>query len=234
MAVKAGTDTACVFKDEYLDLTQSVREGLLPERLDTALVRLFTARMRLGMFDPPEQVAFSKHPPQRQPFAGEPAAGVAGRAGIDRVAQERRPAAAGDARSQARRRGTQRHLSDRPGGQLQGHADRAGPPHRRHGGALRRRASDLRPGRAVRRHRRHPRSPQRLRRRPARGVLQRNAVFGPGRGYAHRSPDRFRLERGVPRAGRRSQRLLGPLERNDHPAGAGRLQLRGRRPTLRP
>jgi len=63
VAVKAGTDTACVFKNEYLDLTQSVRQGLLAETdLDTALIRLFTARMRLGMFDPPEQVAFSKIP----------------------------------------------------------------------------------------------------------------------------------------------------------------------------
>lgn len=62
-AVKAGTDTACTFKDEYLDLAKAVRQGLLPEsQLDVSLERLFTARMRLGMFDPAAQVPFSAVP----------------------------------------------------------------------------------------------------------------------------------------------------------------------------
>jgi beta-glucosidase len=63
MAVKAGTDTACAFKDEYLDLAQSVKQGLIAEStLDTSLERLFTARIRLGMFDPAANVPFSRVP----------------------------------------------------------------------------------------------------------------------------------------------------------------------------
>src|SRR5204863_9966993 len=40
---------------------EAVQQGYLPESaIDTALVRLFTARMRLGMFDPPDAVPYSK------------------------------------------------------------------------------------------------------------------------------------------------------------------------------
>lgn len=61
LAVKAGTDTGCDFKNEMLDLPKAVQQGYLAEAdMDTALKRLFTARMRLGMFDPPEMVPFSK------------------------------------------------------------------------------------------------------------------------------------------------------------------------------
>ena len=61
IAVKAGTDTGCDFKDEMLDLPKAVQQGYLTEAdMDVALKRLFTARMRLGMFDPPEMVPFSK------------------------------------------------------------------------------------------------------------------------------------------------------------------------------
>ena len=36
-------------------------KGFLNEaQIDTALIRLFTARMKLGMFDPPEMVPYSK------------------------------------------------------------------------------------------------------------------------------------------------------------------------------
>ena len=60
LAVKAGTDTGCDFKDEMLDLPKAVKAGYLREAdMDQALVRLFTARMRLGMFDPAAQVPFS-------------------------------------------------------------------------------------------------------------------------------------------------------------------------------
>jgi len=57
--ILAGTDTDC--GTEYLKLTDAVRKGLLTEaQLDVSVKRLFTARMKLGMFDPPEQVPFSK------------------------------------------------------------------------------------------------------------------------------------------------------------------------------
>jgi len=60
-AVLAGTDTSC--GDEYDALPQAVKQGLLPESaLDTAVKRLFTARIRLGLFDPPSQVEYARLP----------------------------------------------------------------------------------------------------------------------------------------------------------------------------
>ncbi|WP_157136944.1 glycoside hydrolase family 3 C-terminal domain-containing protein [Sphingomonas sp. PAMC 26617] len=60
LAVKAGTDTGCDFKDEMLDLPRAVKAGYLTEGdMDVALRRLFTARMKLGMFDPAARVPFS-------------------------------------------------------------------------------------------------------------------------------------------------------------------------------
>ena len=57
--ILAGTDTDC--GTEYRSLTDAVHKGLLTEaQLDVSLKRLFTARMRLGMFDPPDQVPFSR------------------------------------------------------------------------------------------------------------------------------------------------------------------------------
>ncbi len=56
--ILAGTDTDC--GTEYLKLTDAAHSGLLTEaQLDVSLKRLFTARMKLGMFDPHEQVPFS-------------------------------------------------------------------------------------------------------------------------------------------------------------------------------
>ena len=63
VSVKAGTDTTCTFTDDYLDLTKSVKQKLIAESdLDRAVERLFTARFRLGMFDPAGQVPFSAVP----------------------------------------------------------------------------------------------------------------------------------------------------------------------------
>ncbi|MFL6427011.1 MAG: glycoside hydrolase family 3 C-terminal domain-containing protein [Acidobacteriaceae bacterium] len=60
-AVLAGTDTSC--GDEYDALPQAVKQGLLPESaMDTALKRLFTARIRLGLFDPPSKVEYARLP----------------------------------------------------------------------------------------------------------------------------------------------------------------------------
>jgi len=61
LAVQAGTDLDCGI--EYQSLVPAVKQGLIQEaEIDRALVRLFTARFRLGMFDPPEQVPFRKIP----------------------------------------------------------------------------------------------------------------------------------------------------------------------------
>jgi beta-glucosidase len=60
-AVKAGTDLDC--GRTYAALTKAVHEQLLAEAdIDAAVVRLFTARMRLGMFDPPAAVPFNAIP----------------------------------------------------------------------------------------------------------------------------------------------------------------------------
>ncbi len=60
-AVKAGTDLDC--GTAYKALTQAVAEHLLGEdEIDAAVTRLFTARMRLGMFDPPAAVPFNAIP----------------------------------------------------------------------------------------------------------------------------------------------------------------------------
>jgi beta-glucosidase len=61
-AVKAGTDLTC--GSEYgRGLPDAVKNGLIKEaELDQALQRLFTARFKLGMFDPPERVPFNKIP----------------------------------------------------------------------------------------------------------------------------------------------------------------------------
>ncbi len=46
---------------DYRPYIEAVQQGYLPESsINTALIRLFTARIRLGMFDPPEMVPFSK------------------------------------------------------------------------------------------------------------------------------------------------------------------------------
>ncbi len=59
--IEAGTDTDC--GTAYLALADAVRHHILPEsELDVAVKRLFTARMKLGMFDPPDKVPYSSIP----------------------------------------------------------------------------------------------------------------------------------------------------------------------------
>ncbi|KAF1716535.1 glucan 1,4-alpha-glucosidase [Pseudoxanthomonas yeongjuensis] len=61
LAVKNGTELEC--GEEYSTLPEAVRQGLITEaEIDDALTRLFTARMRLGMFDPPEMVRWARIP----------------------------------------------------------------------------------------------------------------------------------------------------------------------------
>jgi beta-glucosidase len=59
--IEAGTDTNC--GRTYLALTDAVKKGLITEsQIDVSLKRLFFARYRLGLFDPPEQMLWSKVP----------------------------------------------------------------------------------------------------------------------------------------------------------------------------
>jgi beta-glucosidase len=66
-ALQAGTDLICGVppqervRSEREGVLNAVRQGLLQEAdLDRALRRLFTARFRLGMFDPPAMVPYSQ------------------------------------------------------------------------------------------------------------------------------------------------------------------------------
>jgi beta-glucosidase len=61
ISVKAGTDLSCGM--EYRSLVQAVKDGLISEaEIDVSLKRLMTARFRLGMFDPPEMVPYTRIP----------------------------------------------------------------------------------------------------------------------------------------------------------------------------
>jgi beta-glucosidase len=68
ISLKRGMDNECIdfrakvtTNDDYKPYLDAVKEGYLKESdIDKAVVRLFTARMRLGMFDPPEMVPYTK------------------------------------------------------------------------------------------------------------------------------------------------------------------------------
>ena len=60
-AVLHGTDCECSSQPTYRALTKAVSEGMITGKaIDESVKRLFTIRMRLGMFDPAEVVPFSK------------------------------------------------------------------------------------------------------------------------------------------------------------------------------
>lgn len=61
MAVRAGCDLNCGCTYEHIPA--AIEQGLLTEQdLDVCVKRLFTARFRLGMFDPPERVPYTSIP----------------------------------------------------------------------------------------------------------------------------------------------------------------------------
>ena len=61
VAVKAGTDLTC--GQEYATLVDEVKAGKISESdIDRAVKRLFIARFKLGMFDPPERVPYAQIP----------------------------------------------------------------------------------------------------------------------------------------------------------------------------
>ena len=68
VSLRRGMDNECVdftFKvnddHDYKPYLDAVNQGYLKEsEIDTAVTRLFTARMKLGMFDPPEMVPYNK------------------------------------------------------------------------------------------------------------------------------------------------------------------------------
>ncbi len=68
LALRRGMDNECVDfvakvhdDHDYKPYLDAYKRGILKEsEIDTALIRLVTARMKLGMFDPPELVPYSK------------------------------------------------------------------------------------------------------------------------------------------------------------------------------
>jgi len=70
ISLQRGMDNECIdFRakvtddHDYKPYLDAVKEGYLKESaIDTALVRLFTARIKLGMFDPPGMVPYTKIP----------------------------------------------------------------------------------------------------------------------------------------------------------------------------
>ncbi len=71
LAIQRGMDNECIdfakVKDDhdYRPYYDAYKQGFLKEsEIDTALIRLFTARMKLGMFDPPEMVPYTKIDPK--------------------------------------------------------------------------------------------------------------------------------------------------------------------------
>ena len=96
VSLKTGMDNECadfftVAKDshDYQPYMDAVKQGLLSEAdLDVALKRLFTARMRLGMFDPPEKVPYAQTPESEIDSAAASGAGPKDRARIDGAAEK--------------------------------------------------------------------------------------------------------------------------------------------------
>jgi len=68
LALKRGMDNECADffakvtdNHDYAPYLEAVKQGLLKESdIDVAVIRLMTARMKLGMFDPPEMVPYTK------------------------------------------------------------------------------------------------------------------------------------------------------------------------------
>jgi len=70
VSLKTGMDNECgdfftraTDNSDYVKFVDAAKQGLLSEKdVDVALKRLFTARFRLGMFDPPEMVPYASIP----------------------------------------------------------------------------------------------------------------------------------------------------------------------------
>jgi beta-glucosidase len=70
VSLRAGMDNECADfftkttdNSDYVKFIDAVHQGLLSEKdLDVSLKRLFTARMKLGMFDPPASVPYAQTP----------------------------------------------------------------------------------------------------------------------------------------------------------------------------
>ena len=69
ISLKRGTDNDCADfgqkasdNSDYLKYVDAVKQGFLSEKeMDVTMKRLFTARFKLGLFDPPEMVKYAQN-----------------------------------------------------------------------------------------------------------------------------------------------------------------------------
>ncbi len=122
LAVKAGCDLNC--GEAYAALLIAERKGLIDEAtIDRAVRRLFTARFRLGMFDPPERVPYARLPISVNDSPEHRALALRAGARIHRAAEEHRRSPAAFKRDPTHRRHRpERRRSVGAAGQLQRHA----------------------------------------------------------------------------------------------------------------
>ena len=74
---------------DYRPYLDAVKQGYLKEsEIDTAVMRLFTARMKLGMFDPPEMVPYTKIDEKRTGQRGASRAGAQAGERVDGAVEE--------------------------------------------------------------------------------------------------------------------------------------------------
>ncbi len=130
LSLRAGTDLDC--GRAYASLNEALVRGLIKEAdLDRAVVRLFTARFRLGLFDPPDRVPWSGLGAETVEAAGAPGAGARGRRPLHRAAGEPRRAAARAVGAAAGGDRPDRRQPARAARQLQRHPVAAGQAARR-------------------------------------------------------------------------------------------------------
>ena len=231
-AVKAGTDLTC--GGEYKSLLDEVKAGTITEaEITRAAERLFEARIRLGMFDPPERVPYTKIPYSVNDSAATPATRPRGREGGHRSLEEpgRNPAAETDGRQDRRHRPVRRR-SGRAAGQLQRHLVQAGHAARRHREAVCEGEGAVRAGRELHLHDAGARGVERVdhagrqRAGSAGGVLGQSRFPGPANAPADRAARVLRFLHG--RTGRddghQRREVLDPLDRYADAAGHRRLR----------
>ena len=146
-AVKAGTDLTC--GGEYRSLLDEVKAGTITEaEITRAAERLFVARIRLGMFDPPERVPYTKIPySENDSAAHRQLARDAEREAIVLLKNERGILPLKSTVGKIAVIGPVRRRSHRPVGKLQRHLVQAGDAARRHRQAVRPGQSAIRAGR---------------------------------------------------------------------------------------
>ena len=134
LSLQRGMDNECIDftqkvndDHDYKPYFDAYKQGFLKEsEIDTALIRLFTARMKLGMFDPPEMVPYSKIDEKELDSAATSSTGAEAGKRIHGAAEERRHASAEEGRDEDRSRRAAGRSDQVSAGQLQRHPNAYG------------------------------------------------------------------------------------------------------------